>query len=90
MFPFVRGVFLSGSISKGFMSESDDIDYFIITAPGRLWLTRTLLILFKKIFLFNSFRNFCLNYFIDSENLYIPEHNRYTATEIVFLIRRQP
>ena len=86
MFPFVRGVFLSGSISKGFMSESDDIDYFIITAPGRLWLTRTLLILFKKIFLFNSFKNFCLNYFVDSDHLYISEQNRYTATEIVFLV----
>lgn len=86
MFPFVRGIFLSGSISKGFMSESDDVDYFIITAPGRLWLTRTLLTLFKKIFLFNSFRNFCLNYFVDSEHLYISEQNRFTATEIVFLV----
>ncbi len=85
-FPFVRGVLLSGSISKGNMSETDDIDYFIITSKGRLWLARTLIILFKKIFLLNSARNFCVNYFVDKDHLLIKEQNRFTATEIVFLI----
>jgi hypothetical protein len=85
-FPFIRGVFLSGSISKGFMADHDDIDYFIITEPGRLWLSRTLLTLFKKIFLLNSYRNFCINYFVDTQNLFIPEQNIFTATEIVFTL----
>ena len=85
-FPFVRGIFISGSLSKGFASEKDDIDYFIITRPGRLWITRTFLILFKKIFLFNSYRNFCINFLVDEDHLFIKEHNRYTATEIVFLV----
>jgi hypothetical protein len=85
-FPYVRGVFLSGSISKGFIGESDDIDYFIITSPGRLWFVRTLLTLFKKIFLLNSRKNFCINYFVDTENLAFQERNLYAATEIVSLI----
>lgn len=85
-FPFVRGVYLSGSLSKGAMKKDDDIDYFIVTEPGRLWIARTLLTLFKKVFLFNSYRNFCINYFTDTENLKVEEHNRYTATEIVFLM----
>lgn len=85
-FPFVRGIFISGSLSKGYAAEKDDIDYFIVTRPGRLWLVRTMLTLFKKIFLFNSYRNFCINYFVDEDHLFIKEHNRYTATEIVFLI----
>ncbi len=84
--PFVRGVMLSGSISKGYMGHNDDIDYFIVTEPGRLWITRTLLVLFKKIFLLNAYRNFCINYFVDTENLHIREKNRFTATEIAFLI----
>ncbi|MEX0982223.1 MAG: hypothetical protein WD577_10440 [Bacteroidales bacterium] len=84
--PFVRGIYLSGSISKGYMGKNDDIDYFIITSPGRLWIARTFLILFKKIFLFNSFRNFCLNYFITEDNLEIKQRNLFTATEIVFLL----
>ncbi len=85
-FPFVRGVFISGSLSKGFAAKRDDIDYFIVTEPGRLWLVRSLLILFKKIFLLNSYRNFCINYFVDSNHLFIKEHNRFTATEIAFLV----
>src|SRR4029453_17664939 len=65
-FPFVRGVMLSGSIDKGVLDEDGDIDYFIITSPGRLWVARTLLILYKKIFLLNSRRDFCVNYFVDT------------------------
>ncbi|MEP7170869.1 MAG: nucleotidyltransferase domain-containing protein [Bacteroidota bacterium] len=85
-FPFVRAVFISGSLSKGYMDKESDIDYFIITAPGRLWLCRTLLVLFKKIFLLNSHKYFCVNYFIDENNLEIPDKNIFTATELVTLI----
>ncbi|MBK8848192.1 MAG: nucleotidyltransferase domain-containing protein [Bacteroidetes bacterium] len=84
-FPFVKGVALSGSISKGYMDADSDVDYFIITAPGKLWICRTLLILYKKIILLNSRKFFCLNYFVDENNLAIPDQNIFTATEIVFL-----
>ena len=50
-FPFVRCVCVSGSLSKNYFDETTDIDFFIITEPGRLWLCRSLLILYKKIFL---------------------------------------
>lgn len=86
LFPYVRAVFLSGSISKGFMGENDDIDYFIITSPGRIWLTRSLLTLYKKIFLFNSYKNFCINYLVSSDKLATSAKNIYAATEIVFLL----
>jgi hypothetical protein len=85
-FPFVRAVMLSGSISKNYMDEDSDIDYFIVTAPGKLWLTRGLLAVFKRLFLFNSHKFFCTNYFIDSNSLEIEEKNIYTAIEISTLI----
>ena len=85
-FPFVRGILLSGSLSKGFMEEDSDIDYFIITSPNRVWFARLLLMLFKKIFLLNSKKNFCINYFVDCENLEIKEKNSFTAIEIATLI----
>lgn len=84
-FPFVRGVCISGSLSKGTMDKDGDIDYFIITAPRRLWLCRTMLVLYKKIFLLNSRKYFCVNYFIDTDNLGIPDQNLFTATEIAFI-----
>ncbi|RLD60236.1 MAG: nucleotidyltransferase domain-containing protein [Bacteroidetes bacterium] len=85
-FPYVRGVSLSGSLSKGYLGEDPDIDYFIITEPGRLWLTRTSLVLFKRVFLANSHKYFCVNYFIDSQNLELEEKNIFTATELATLI----
>ncbi len=85
-FPYVRAVFVSGSLSKNQMPEGGDIDYFIITKPGRLWVARTFLVLFKKIVLLNSHKYFCVNYFIDEEHLEIAEKNRFTATEITTLL----
>ena len=45
-FPFVRGIFISGSLSKRNAGPDADVDYFIITAENRLWICRTLLVLF--------------------------------------------
>ncbi|MBK8679672.1 MAG: hypothetical protein IPN25_13810 [Sphingobacteriales bacterium] len=35
-FPFVRGVLLSGSLSKNRLAADGDIDYFIIAQPNAL------------------------------------------------------
>ncbi len=85
-FPFVRAVFISGTLSKHVMKPDSDIDFFIITEPGKLWICRAFLTLYKKLILRNSHRNFCLNYFIDSNNLEIPDKNIFTATEVAFLL----
>ncbi len=85
-FPFVESVAISGSCSKGLLEKDGDVDYFIITSPRRVWLCRTILIAFKKIFLFNSKRYFCVNYFIDSEHLLIPDKNTFVASEIMTLV----
>lgn len=85
-FPFVQGVGISGSLSKGILHSDGDFDFFIITKPKRVWVARTLLILYKKIFLMNSRKYFCVNYFIDSDHLEIEEKNRFTAVEVATLI----
>ena len=85
-FPYVRAVFLSGALSKNVMPKDGDIDYFIVTKAGRLWISRTLLVLFKKIFLLNSHKYFCVNYFVDEEHLEIEEKNLFTAMETVTLV----
>ncbi len=86
-FPYVRGIGISGSLSKNFADEQSDIDLFVITAANRLWIARTLMHLFKKLtFLVNKQHLFCMNYFIDEQGLEIIEKNIYTATEIATLI----
>lgn len=85
-FPFVQAVMASGSLSKGYMDEQSDIDFFIVTAPNRLWIARTLLVIYKRLFLLNSHKQFCVNYFVDIKHLEIEEKNLYTATELATLI----
>jgi hypothetical protein len=84
-FPFVRSVMLSGSLSKGYMDKGSDVDFFIITEKGRLWLCRSLLAFARKI-LPGPLKKFCcINYFIDTSSLSIPDKNFFTATELAFL-----
>lgn len=86
MFPYVRAVFVSGSLSKNLSRKESDIDYFILTAPGKLWISKTLLTAFKKIVLLNNRTWFCINYFRTTDHLSF--HNSvdyFTATELITL-----
>lgn len=87
MFPFVKAVCISGSLSKGYADEESDIDFFIITAANRLWICRTLLHVFKKFtFLVKKQHSYCMNYFLDESRPCLEEQNKFTGTEIVTLI----
>lgn len=89
-FPYVRGIAISGSLSKNYADENSDIDLFIITAKNRLWIARTIMHVFKKLtFLVGKEDYFCMNYYIDEEQLEIREKNIYTAIEVVTLIPLQ-
>lgn len=85
-FPFVSAVFISGSLSKNYADEHSDTDFFICVKPNKLWISRTLLHLFKKLtFAVGAQHNFCMNYFIDCAYLQIEEQNIYTAIELATL-----
>ena len=86
-FPYVRGVAISGSLSKNFATDKSDIDFFIITKKNRLWIARTLMHLLKKLsFLFNKQHLLCMNYYVDEVEMEIIEKNIFTATEILTLM----
>lgn len=86
-FPFIQGIFISGSLSKNYADEKSDLDFFIVTAPGHLWLARTIFVFVRKLLVARKhYRNYCLNYFVTSDNLRIEEQNLFTATELTTLI----
>lgn len=85
LFPFVRGVMLSGELAKGIASKGSDIDFVIVSKRRRLWLSRSVLIIFKKTLLLNSKKYFCLNHFITEDYLAAQLRNIYSATEIATL-----
>jgi hypothetical protein len=84
--PFVRGVALAGSQALGLERASSDIDLLIITAPGWLWLPRTLV---TAYFHFLGVRRYgkkianrvCLNHYISGPKCMQDGHNWYTAFE---------
>ncbi|MFX1452031.1 MAG: hypothetical protein ACFFCM_14430, partial [Promethearchaeota archaeon] len=86
--PFVRGLILTGSASKGVLDKFDDFDFLVITEPNRIWLCRSLIALFQKIVSFNyrrtNHRFFDCNYFITENNLTITDQNEFTGIEIFF------
>jgi predicted nucleotidyltransferase len=88
--PYVKGVAVSGSLSKGFADVDDDIDLFIITAKNRMWIARSILFTLRRLAsLFGKEKWFCMNYFVDEEMLEIPEKTIYSAIEIETLLPLQ-
>lgn len=86
-FPYVRGIGISGSLSKNMADEHADIDFFIITKSNRLWIARTLMHAFKKLTFITGHQHWlCMNYYIDEDALQIEEKNIFTATELVTLL----
>src|SRR5436190_6960568 len=86
-FPFVRGIGISGSLSKMYANDKADFDFFIITKADRLWIARTIMHLYKKwTFLRGRQHYHCMNYFLDEKALQLKDQNIYTAIETITLI----
>lgn len=86
-FPFVKGIGISGSLSKNVANEKSDMDYFIITQSDKLWIARTIMHFFKKLtFLTGHQHWYCMNYYVDEKSLQIEEKNIFTATELATLM----
>jgi len=88
--PTLQAVALSGSVACDNATEGDDIDLFVITSPGTVWITRFVVYSLLKITgkirgRKNKHNLFCPNMFVSLSNLEISEKNLYTASEIAHL-----
>jgi len=82
--PFVRGAALAGSVTWTNSSEQSDIDIFIITEPGRIFLARLFVSAYFQIFGGRRHGNkikdrFCLNHYVCSGKFFEKDRNIYTA-----------
>lgn len=82
-FPFVRSIMISGTLAKGYMDQNCDIDFFVITKPGNITISKFLIGVSRRLFFP---KGLCVNYIIDTDNLLIEKQNIYSATEFATLI----
>lgn len=83
--PYVRMLALTGALAMRNAGETDDIDYFVITEPGRIWTSRLFFILLVKTAARRGI-TLCPNYFLDAGSLALDDHSLFTARELAQMV----
>jgi hypothetical protein len=79
--PFMRMVALTGSTAMQNGDDAADLDFLLVTAPGRLWLARAFAIVLGR-FTALSGNVLCPNVIISERALIWPQQDIYTAHEM--------
>ncbi len=82
--PFVKALFVSGSLALGNCKKSSDIDILIVAKKGRIWTVRVFMTLLTALLGVRRHGNFtkdkiCLNHYITDKSLRIPFVSLYDA-----------
>ena len=78
--PFLRMVAVCGSQAMENGDEDGDVDFFLITAPRRLWLVQSLTMTLRRAGRWLGIE-ICPNYLMSADTLEIEARNLYTARE---------
>ena len=83
--PFVRMVAVTGALAVNNARTGDDIDFLVVTAPGRVWLTRALCIALVR--LARLFRvGLCPNYVLARSAIAQEQRNLYVAHDLLQMV----
>jgi hypothetical protein len=83
--PFVRMIAVTGSLAMDNANEGDDIDYLVVTAHGRVWLTRLWLVTLVRLARCMGVE-LCPNYILSENALVVHESTFFYARELAQMI----
>jgi len=83
--PGARFVGVTGSLAAGAPTRDADVDLFIITIDGRLWLTRAMVIVVVR-WARQHVVTLCPNFIVAETALALDQHDAFTAHELMQLV----
>jgi len=83
--PLVRFVGVTGALAMSNADRGADIDLFILTDPGRVWLCRLLVLAVVRVAALRGHR-LCPNFLLSTAQLELRERNLFTAHEIAQMV----
>lgn len=89
--PYVRGIFVSGSLAMENSKEDSDVDIIVVAKHGRIWTVRTFMTLLTFLLGVRRYGNktkdrICLNHYITDKSLRIPFESLYNAQSYAHLL----
>ena len=79
--PYIRMVALTGSLSVMNVSEHQDFDYMLVTAPGRVWTARAFALALNRFARLQGY-TLCPNLIISEKALKWTQRDLYSAREL--------
>ncbi len=84
--PFVRMVALTGALAiRNAEDEHDDIDYLLVTVPGRVWLARAFAVLLVRLARLGGV-SLCPNYVLSETALIQSRQDLFVAHELAQMV----
>lgn len=80
--PYVRGVLVTGGLSKQSAVPGGDVDFMLLVEPGRVWTVKLGLHLLRRALPGRLRESFCTNYLLATDALPLPTRSMFHAVEL--------